>query len=91
MNKSKVLIVSPAGACGNYIALTLLNKINNNEFSYHEQGTHGNLALDIKHIHTWTDSMTKLLHDDSFYHLQNDITNKFWIVLINWFEKFYSM
>ena len=89
MDKDKVLIVSPAGACGNYIALTLLNKIDHNEFSYHEQGTHGNLARNITHIHTWADGMTELLNDNSYFHLQNDITNKFWIVLINWFEKFY--
>jgi len=85
--KNKVMIVSPAGGNGNYIALTLLNLVNKNEFCYHMQGTHGNHARRIAHIHQWKDEYQYYLQDETYIHVQNIFDEKFWFVLINWWEK----
>jgi len=87
--KDKVMIVSPAGANGNYIALTLLGLVDKFEFCYHMQGTHGRHASKIKHVHIWNDDLAPLLHDDSYIVLQNIFNEKFWFVIINWWEKNY--
>ena len=92
-----ICIVSPTGGSGNYIALTLLNKISKPELSYHWQGTHysTNEQL-IRHIHRWNEqhdanlinSSRWLPHEDSIF-LQNVIDKKWEFVIINWWEKIY--
>ena len=87
--KDKVMILSPAGANGNYIALTLLGLVKEFEFCYHMQGTHGSHLNKIKHVHIWDDNFVNLLNDDSYIILQNIFDEKFWFVIINWWEKNY--
>lgn len=81
------MIVSPAGGNGNYIALTFLNLVSKNEFCYHLQGTHGKHVSRIVHIHQWKDEHEHYLKDETYFHVQNVFDEKFWFVLINWWEK----
>ena len=61
------MILSPAGANGNYIALTLLGLVKEFEFCYHMQGTHGLHVNKIKHVHIWDDNFVNLLNDELPY------------------------
>lgn len=83
------MIVSPVGGNGNYIALTLLGLVKESEFSYHLQGTHGAHRNKIKQVHIWDDDFVNLLNNDSYIKLQNIFDEKFWFVIINWWEKNY--
>lgn len=83
------MIVSPVGGNGNYIALTLLGLVKEFEFCYHMQGTHGAHGNKIKQVHIWDDDFVNLLNDDSYIKLQNIFDEKFWFVIINWWEKNY--
>ena len=85
--KDKVMIVGPAGGNGNYIALTILNLVNKNEFCYHMQGTHGDYKHRTAHIQKWEDEYEYYLEDETYINLQNIFEEKFWFVLINWWEK----
>ena len=85
----KILMVSPAGANGNYIALILLNKLDKHQFSYHAQGTHGKNSKLINHIHHWEKSLISFLDDSNYIVIQNIIDKKFPFVIINWWEKLY--
>lgn len=86
--------VSPAGASGNYIALTLTGQQVPNTFSYHDYGTHGignnfkNKGL-FKFIHYWDDSHKSLLQDDNNLVIQNVVDDKSEFIIINWWEKFW--
>ena len=65
-----ICIVSPAGGSGNYIALTLLNKVSKPELSYHWQGTHysTNKQL-IRHIHRWNEQHeANLINSSRWYY-----------------------
>ena len=87
---NKILILSPAGGNGNYIALVLMNLLGKSELCYHMQGTHGPCKGGlIYHVHTWTSEKEYLLGDKDCITLQNVFDENFWFVIINWWEKMY--
>lgn len=86
--QKKICIVSPAGANGNYIALVLSGLLKKNELSYHNQGTHSDQNKTIKQIHIYNNEQhNNIINDDSYFVLQNVVNDKFWFVIINWWEK----
>jgi len=87
--KNKVMILSPAGGNGNYIALTLMDLLGKSELCYHMQGTHGPCLGKIYHVHVWNSEKEHLLTDEDCITLQNVFDEKFWFVIINWWEKMY--
>ena len=87
--KNKVMILSPVGGNGNYIALILLKLIGKDEFCYHTQGTHGQYSNKIAHIHNWSQNAEHYLNHSEYITLQNIFDESFWFVIINWWEKNY--
>ena len=85
----KILMVSPTGANGNYISLTILNRVKKHQFSYHDQGTHGEDSALIFHVHHWENSLLSFLKNSDYLVVQNIIEKKFPFVIINWWEKLY--
>ena len=89
---NKILILSPAGGNGNYIALVLMNLLGKSELCYHMQGTHGPCKGGlIYHVHTWTSEKEYLLSDKDCITLQNVFDENFWFVIINWWKKCITM
>jgi len=86
---NKIFILGPAGGNLNYIALTLLGKVRENQFVYHEQGSHGDNNNIIQHLHTWNDSCQCYLTDKDYLPIQVVTGEKFYFLMINWWEKFY--
>ena len=85
----KIFILSPAGGNINYIALTLLGKIVESQLAYHDQGTHGHNAHLIKHQSFWDHSFQVYLDDKDFLPIQVVTEEKFYFLIINWWEKLY--
>jgi hypothetical protein len=88
--KNKVMILSPVGGNGNYIALVLLNLLGKDEFCYHMQGTHGQYSNKIKHFHIWSQDAEHYLHNSEYITLQNVFDENFWFVIINCWEKCFT-
>ena len=89
----KILILSPAGANANYIMLVLQKRKISHELSYHNQGTHHRggetFKNSLKHFTAWNDSLEKLNNNSEWFSLHNIVDQKFYFVIINWWEKLY--
>jgi len=88
MFKEYVFALSPAGGNHNYISLVLLGKIKRSILIYHEDGAYSSNNPGIKHGHFWNDSYQKIIDNPSTFAYHNVINEKFYFVIINWWEKF---